>query len=48
MACILDLINDLEPLLLDTYPKLKLFREEMMELPAFAGVKHYPSYFKRG
>lgn len=47
IACILDLINDVDPTVLDTYPKLKVFREDMLALPAFDGIKNYHAYFKR-
>ena len=47
LACMLNIIVTLQPTALDAFPKLKLFYETVIALPAFDGVKDYPMYFSR-
>lgn len=47
IACVLDILVNLEPGLLDGYPKMKSFYEAMLALPAFDGYREMPMYFSR-
>lgn len=47
VACVLDVINNLEPTCLDAFPKLKTFFTAMFNSSAFEGLRELPMYITR-
>jgi hypothetical protein len=48
IACGINLAVTLDSSVLDSFPKLRAFYEQIIATPAFDGVKDYQAYFQRG
>lgn len=47
LTAILDIAVNLEPTLLDNFPKLKTFYQTLFATAAFDGIRDYGMYLKR-